>query len=74
MEEIKEVVMSMKENSTPGPNGFSVSFFKKFWDIIKWDMLKMFQDFWDEHLDIKRLNFGVITLVPKLKEPNNIGL
>lgn len=64
--------MSMKENSTPGPNGFSVSFFKKFWDIIKWDMLKMFQDFWDEHLDIKRLNFGVITLVPKLKEAKTI--
>jgi hypothetical protein len=33
---------------------------------------KMFQDFWDDHLDIKRLNFGVITLVPKLKEANTI--
>lgn len=44
-EEIKEVIMGMKENSAPGPNGFSVSFFKKFWEIIKWDMLKMFQDF-----------------------------
>jgi hypothetical protein len=44
-EEIKEVIMGMKEYSAPGPNGFSVSFFKKFWEIIKWDMLKMFQDF-----------------------------
>jgi hypothetical protein len=72
MEEIKEVVMSMKENPAPSPNGFSVSFFKKFWDIIKGDMLKMFQVFWEDHLDIKRLNFGVITLVPKLKEVNSI--
>lgn len=29
MEEIKEVVMNLKENSAPGPNGFSVSFFQK---------------------------------------------
>jgi hypothetical protein len=32
----------------------------------------MFLNFWDEQLDIKRLNFGVITLVPKLKEANTI--
>jgi hypothetical protein len=64
--------MNMKENSTPRPNGFSVSFFKNFWELIKGDMLKMFQGFWREQLDIKRLNFGVITLVPKLKEANTI--
>lgn len=32
----------------------------------------MFQDFWKGHLDIKRLNYGMITLVPKLKEANTI--
>jgi hypothetical protein len=35
-------------------------------------MFNMFQDFWEGHLDIKRLNFGVITLVPKLVEANTI--
>jgi hypothetical protein len=30
------------------------------------------KDFWGDQLDIKRLNFGVITLVPKLKEANTI--
>ena len=32
----------------------------------------MFKDFNKDQLDIKRLNYGVITLVPKLKEANNI--
>lgn len=32
----------------------------------------MFQDFHRGSLDIKRLNFGVITLVPKLKKANTI--
>lgn len=35
-------------------------------------MGKMFRDFEKGQLDIKRLNYGVITLVPKLKEDNNI--
>jgi sulfur carrier protein ThiS len=31
--EIKEVIMGMKENSTPITNGFGVVFFKKFWRL-----------------------------------------
>lgn len=72
VEEVKGVVMEMKVNSAPGPNGFSVAFFQKFWDTTQGDLMCMFQDFWEEQLDIKRLNFGVITLVPKIKEANNI--
>jgi hypothetical protein len=30
--------MGMKENSTPGTNGFGVVFFKKFWEVIKGDL------------------------------------
>jgi hypothetical protein len=46
--------------------------FQKFWDTIQGEFLSMFQDFLEGHLDIKRLNFGVITLVPKVKEANCI--
>jgi hypothetical protein len=56
----------------PGPNGFRVSFFKKFWSVMKDDILALFYDFHKGLLDIKRLNFGVITLVPKVKEANVI--
>lgn len=72
MEEIKDVVMGMKENSAPGPNGYGVVFFKKFWEYIKEELKSMFNDFYNDKLDIQRLNYGVITLVPKLKEAKNI--
>jgi hypothetical protein len=72
MEEIKEVVMEMKENSAPCPNGYGVVFFKKIWEFLKGDLMAMFIDFYNDKLDIKRLNYGVITLVPKLNEANNI--
>jgi hypothetical protein len=32
----------------------------------------VFTNFYNDILDIQRLNYGVITLVPKLKEANNI--
>jgi hypothetical protein len=71
-QEIKDVIMEMKENSAPGPNGFGVSFFKKFWDILKGEIKAIFSDFHKGILDVKRLNFGVITPVPKVKEANII--
>lgn len=71
-EEIKEVVMHMKENSALGPNGYGVVFFKNCRKVLKGDFSNMFSKFYDGLLDIKRLNYGVITLVPKLKEANNI--
>jgi hypothetical protein len=62
----------MRADSAPGPNGFGVHFFKNFWPLIKGDYMAMMLDFHKEELDIKRLNSGVITLVPKLKDANNI--
>ncbi|WVZ90520.1 hypothetical protein U9M48_036814 [Paspalum notatum var. saurae] len=62
----------MKTVAAPGPNGFGVLFFQKFWDKIKGDMLRMFQDFYEGDLGIQRLNYGVITLVPKIKEAREI--
>jgi hypothetical protein len=72
LQEIKEVIMEMKVNSAPGPNGFGVSFFRSFWEILKGDMFALFEDLHKGYLDIKRLNYGVITLVPKVKEANTI--
>lgn len=71
-EEIKEVVMGLKENSAPGPNGFGATFFQEFWPMIKDDLEAMFRDMEEGKLDLKRLNYGVITLVTKLKEANTI--
>lgn len=75
MFEEKKIMLALSEmkcNSAPGPNGFSMLFFKKFWGDIKDDVMNLFNDFWEGQLDIKRLNYGVISLVPKVKETINI--
>jgi hypothetical protein len=65
-------ISGMKTESAPGPNGFSVFFFKKLWNSIKQEILRMVFDFNNATLDLRRLNYGVITLVPKVKEANSI--
>jgi hypothetical protein len=70
--EVKRVIFDMKADSAPGPNGFGVHFFKTFWHIIKGDYMALVQDFYRGALDMRRLNYGVVTLVPKLKEATNI--
>jgi hypothetical protein len=71
-EEVKETVFGMNEDSAPGPDGFGVAFYKKCWNIIKGELLEMVNDFYMGNLDINRLNYGVITLIPKIKEANNV--
>jgi hypothetical protein len=48
-----------------GSNGLSFLFFQTFWEIIKDDLLELFEDWFNGRLDIYRLNFAMITLIPK---------
>jgi hypothetical protein len=70
--EVVVVIESMKPDSAPGPNGFTVVFFKKLWQYIKHEIMLMVGDFNKARLDLQRLNYGVITLVPKVREANSI--
>jgi hypothetical protein len=40
--------------------------------VIKGEIMGMVKDFNSGTLDLKRLNSGMITLVPKVKEANSI--
>ena len=62
----------MNENTTPGPDGFSVTFYKTCWDVIGKEFMGTVQEFNRGTLDITMLNYGVITLLPKVREANII--
>jgi hypothetical protein len=64
--EIKKVVFEMKHNSAPCPDGFPVEFFQNFWELIQMDVWNLFKDFYDGNLDIERLNYGMVILLPKV--------
>jgi hypothetical protein len=49
-----------------------VEFYQSGWELIINDLLDMLIEFGSHKLDIERLNYGVITLIPKSKEANRI--
>jgi hypothetical protein len=64
--EVKKVVFEMKHNSAPGPDGFPAEFFQNFWELIHMDIWNLFKDFYEGNLDIERLNYGMVTRIPKV--------
>ena len=64
-EEIYNAIMQMEKNKVPGPDGFPAEFYHKFWGVIKDDLMDLFRQFQQGTLPLYRLNFGVITLIPK---------
>jgi hypothetical protein len=65
-EEVRRAIMDMKADSAPGPDGLPVIFFQKFWEKIQAVIMPMFQEFYIGTLVMSRLNYGVITLIPKI--------
>jgi hypothetical protein len=62
----------MEHNKAPGPDGFPAEFHQVFWGIIKADLLPLFADLHREALDLHNLNFGIITLIPKIHNATKI--
>lgn len=63
----------MKVNRAPGPDNIPIEFFQCCWQLVKSEIMYMFHCFHNGTLDIKRLNYGVITLLPKLAGADKIS-
>lgn len=50
----------------------SFLFYQEFWEIIKCDLVKLFDDFHMGDLDLFRLNFAMITLIPKVVDAKDM--
>jgi hypothetical protein len=71
-EEVKAAVFGSYAEGAPGPDGFSFLFYQKFWELIKVDLLNMFKDWNNGELDLFRLNFSLLTLIPKEQDAKTI--
>lgn len=70
--EIKEALYQMEKNKAAGPNKIPIEFYQGCWEFIKNDIVQLFDDFHSQKLNVSRLNYGIITLLPKIKEASKI--
>ncbi|XP_071731598.1 uncharacterized protein [Rutidosis leptorrhynchoides] len=67
--EVLEAIHDCGSSKAPGPDGFNLRFFKKFWDIIKEDVLNAISWFWEKGEFSKGCNASFVTLSPKKSDP-----
>lgn len=62
----------MVPNRAPGPDNIPVEFYQSCWEVVKDDIMSLFRHFHRGTLDVQRLNYGVITLLPKVSGADKI--
>lgn len=69
---IKDVVFSIKQDSAPGPDGYTGQFFQACWDFIGADVVRAVTTFFELGFILPNLNFSFVVLIPKVQEANSI--
>jgi hypothetical protein len=70
--EIKYALFQMEKNKATEPDDMPIEFFQACWGFMKSYIIYVFKDLYEGTLDIKRLNYGIITLLPKVKDAEKI--
>ena len=71
--EIDAVVNEMPPDRAPGPDGFNGAFLKACWTVIKDDFYRLCAEFHEGNLNLESLNYGHITLIPKIRAPETVN-
>lgn len=72
LEEIKHALFEMRSNRAPGPDDIPVEFYQHCWDVVAQDLFYLFEWFHADKLDVQRLNYGIITFLPKSSNASRI--
>ncbi|XP_071709435.1 uncharacterized protein [Rutidosis leptorrhynchoides] len=70
--EVSNVIKGFDGNKAPGPDGFSLQFFKKGWHFLEDNIMDMFFQFHEYPSFPKGFNSSFIVLIPKSNSARNI--
>ncbi|XP_071741928.1 uncharacterized protein [Rutidosis leptorrhynchoides] len=71
--EVWNAVNECGSSKAPGQDCFNMRFYKKFWHIIKDDLMSAIEEFWKSGSISNGCNASFITLVPKKSDPLCLG-
>jgi hypothetical protein len=71
-EEIKRAIDGSYAEGAPGPDGFSFMFYQRFWETIKGDFMPLVRGFETGEINMARLNYAMIILIPKEDEAKSL--
>nr|GEU68052.1 RNA-directed DNA polymerase, eukaryota, reverse transcriptase zinc-binding domain protein [Tanacetum cinerariifolium] len=63
---IRNAIWDCSSDKSPGPDGFSFAFYKKFWDSLKYDIMGFVQEFFKSSSLPSGCNTSFIAIIPKV--------
>nr|GEY78050.1 RNA-directed DNA polymerase, eukaryota [Tanacetum cinerariifolium]GEY78062.1 RNA-directed DNA polymerase, eukaryota [Tanacetum cinerariifolium]GEY78064.1 RNA-directed DNA polymerase, eukaryota [Tanacetum cinerariifolium] len=73
-DEIRRAVWDCGENKSPGPDGFTFEFFRRFWNIVGPDLCLAVEWFFHHASFPVGCNSSFIALIPKTLNPKSVGI
>ncbi|GJV75495.1 RNA-directed DNA polymerase, eukaryota [Tanacetum coccineum] len=67
--EIKKAIWDCGSDKSPGPDGFTFAFYKRYWCTLKNDIIPYVREFFDSGKILVGCNSSFITLIPKESNP-----
>lgn len=64
-EEVKRAILELVQDKAPGPDGSPIFFYKRYWETIRTDFMKLIQEINQGTTRLDRLNYACIVLIPK---------
>eukprot|EP00253_Pinus_taeda_P016062 PITA_16062 len=68
LEEVEEAVKDMPNDKAPGADGFTINFYKAYWDIVIREVWEVVEDSRRSASILKALNSTFLALIPKEEE------
>lgn len=70
-EEVREATFSMQQDKAPGPDGFTVAFYRQHWETIRKDFVRMVKNAFRKHKLGDNTKSSHIALIPKEANPKS---
>lgn len=71
--EVRNAIWSLDSDKAPSPDGFSINFFRLFWNLIKFDLLKILNWSKNKNKIGGGTNSSFLSLIPKDSQPNSFA-
>ena len=71
-EEIRVAVLGSYAEGAPRPYGFPFLFYQTFWEDINDDFMNLVRRFEADNLNLDRINYAMITLIPKEQDAKDL--
>jgi hypothetical protein len=71
LDEVSSALFAMDINSSPGPDGFGLAFYRTYWQQTKFDLLSFLNSFHDGSVDLNGINRAHLVLHPKKDGANS---